>query len=411
MADRFDTFTARARLALMLAQDEAQRRNQIHIGTEHLLLALIEQPDGTLARLLDRLRVDIAAVRAAIEPDATSGDRTVLRAVGLTSNTKRSIEHAVAEARRLDHLAVDTDHLMLGLLHQEDAAAGALKAAGVSLANARAAIRDLQRTRVRSARLEFSSTPSPPPALLAWPYRLGEPHDALEAATRALRILHDTAGWLERDGLDEDAVALRDVQQQLARFVARDTRRLLATRSAAAGADAAGRLVLFGGPAGAGKSTLAAAWCATRPRAVHIELDAVRELIVAGRADPQGGGAIQAAQYALSVTASLQLAFVFQDAGYDVAVDDVIEPEPFAVFWRPALAGRAYQLVIVTPSLDTTLARAAARAKQVRPDIIRGQHAASLAWPVERRIDTTTLSTEQSLALIVQALTIRPAAG
>src|SRR5438132_6373942 len=66
-------------------------------------------------------------------------------------------------------------------------------------------------------------------------------------------------------------------------------------------------LVLFGGPAGAGKSTLAAAWCATRQRAVHIELDEVRHLIVAGRADPQQPGELAAEQYDLAVAGCLAL--------------------------------------------------------------------------------------------------------
>ena len=49
------------------------------------------------------------------------------------------------------------------------------------------------------------------------------------------------------------------------------------------------RLVLFGGPAGSGKSTLAKAWCATRERSAHIQLDEIRSLILAGYADPQVG--------------------------------------------------------------------------------------------------------------------------
>lgn len=47
-----------------------------------------------------------------------------------------------------------------------------------------------------------------------------------------------------------------------------------------------GRMVMFTGPAGAGKSTLARAWCATRPRAVDVELDEMRHLIVSCLADP-----------------------------------------------------------------------------------------------------------------------------
>ena len=54
-----------------------------------------------------------------------------------------------------------------------------------------------------------------------------------------------------------------------------------------------GILLLLGGPAGAGKSTIAQAWCAAQARAAHIELDEVRHLIVAGRADPQQPGSLQ----------------------------------------------------------------------------------------------------------------------
>ena len=69
-----------------------------------------------------------------------------------------------------------------------------------------------------------------------------------------------------------------------------------------------GRIVLLGGPAGAGKSTLAAAWCATRLRAVHIELDAVRNLIVSGGVDPQGDSPLADEQYSLCAFACCRLA-------------------------------------------------------------------------------------------------------
>jgi predicted kinase len=114
-------------------------------------------------------------------------------------------------------------------------------------------------------------------------------------------------------------------------------------------------LILFGGPAGAGKSTLARAWCATRPRAAHVELDEVRHLIVAGRADPQAPGAPQSEQYALSVRACCALARVFLEDAYDVAVDDVLEPAAFERYWRPHLAGMDWRLVVILPVLEEVL--------------------------------------------------------
>ena len=163
-------------------------------------------------------------------------------------------------------------------------------------------------------------------------------------------------------------------------------------------------IVLFGGPAGGGKSTLARAWCAARDRSAHVQLDDVREQIVFGLADPQSPGATQSEQYELSVAACCALARSFAGAGFDVAVDDVLPPVAYEAHWRPALAGLDVRIVIVVPSLDATLERARSREKRVREAIIREQHAASLAWPERHRIDTTGLSVEESLRLVEAAV-------
>jgi predicted kinase len=163
-------------------------------------------------------------------------------------------------------------------------------------------------------------------------------------------------------------------------------------------------LILFGGPADAGKSTLARAWCATRPRAVHVELDQVRHLIVAGRADPQQPGALQSEQYALSVRACCALARVFIESGYDVAVDDVLELPAFERYWRPLLGGLDWRPLIVLPSLEEVLRRSRRRAKRVLEAHSRAQHAACAAWPAEHRVDTTGLSLDRSLALVRAAV-------
>ena len=159
-------------------------------------------------------------------------------------------------------------------------------------------------------------------------------------------------------------------------------------------------LILFGGPAGAGKSTLARAWCATRQRAAHIELDEVRGLIVAGRADPQQPGSLQGEQYALSVRACCALARVFLDDGYDVAVDDVLEPAAFERYWRSLLDRLEWRLVVVLPTLEEVLRRSRGRAKRVLEEHSRAQHAACAAWPLEYRVDTTGLTVAEGLALV-----------
>ena len=166
-------------------------------------------------------------------------------------------------------------------------------------------------------------------------------------------------------------------------------------------AGANGVLVLFGGPAGAGKSTLARAWCETRARATHVELDEIRQLIVSGRADPQEQGERQASQYRLSVHATCALARAFTAGEFDVAIDDVFEPKAFDRYWRPLLDGLVWKLVVVLPTLDETLARSARREKRVRAEHIRTQHAACAEWDEAVRIDTTGLDPEESLALVL----------
>ena len=168
------------------------------------------------------------------------------------------------------------------------------------------------------------------------------------------------------------------------------------------------RLVLFAGPAGAGKSTLAAAWCRTRTRAVLVELDEVREGIVSGRADPRLPGDTQTIQYDLGVAACLALARVWLGGGYDVAITDVLDPEAYGRHWHGRLGGLDPRLVVVLPSLDVTLARAAARTKPVPLAISAAQHRASLGWHPALRIDTSNLDPAASLPFVIAALTRDP---
>jgi chloramphenicol 3-O-phosphotransferase len=156
-------------------------------------------------------------------------------------------------------------------------------------------------------------------------------------------------------------------------------------------------MVMFTGPAGAGKTTLARAWCATRSRAVHVELDEVRNLIVSGLVDPQTVGPVQAEQYGTSVAACCALVREFIRMGYDVAVDDAVDPGGFERYWLPHLESIKYSVVVVRPSLGAVLARGAGRSKRVRPDVVHDQYAAASRWPTERTIDTTEQSIEESL--------------
>ena len=164
------------------------------------------------------------------------------------------------------------------------------------------------------------------------------------------------------------------------------------------------QLVLFGGPARSGKSTLMKAWCATRKRSVHIELDEIRGLIVAGYGDPRIPGGVQREQAFLSIGACCALGREFLNAGYDVASDDVMFPGTFDTSWRSNLAGIEWRLVIIHPTLEETLARSSSREKSVPDHLIREQHQETSGWPERYKIDTTGLSIGDSLKLVEAAL-------
>jgi len=134
----FDKFTERARKVLSLAQEEAQRFQHNHIGTEHLLLGLVREGEGVAAKVLSNLGVELNKVRSAVEFIIGRGDRIVLGVSGLTPSAKKVIELAVDEARRLNHHYIGTEHLLLGLASEEKGiAAGVLESLGVNLEKVR----------------------------------------------------------------------------------------------------------------------------------------------------------------------------------------------------------------------------------------------------------------------------------
>ena len=132
--DRFDKFTDHARMALTLAQDEAQRFNHNYIGTEHLILGLLRVDGCVATRVLQNLGAEPSKVRTAVEFIIGRGDRPVVAEVGLTPRAKRVIELAIDEARRMDHHSIGTEHLLLGIVHEgQGIAAGVLESLGATL--------------------------------------------------------------------------------------------------------------------------------------------------------------------------------------------------------------------------------------------------------------------------------------
>src|ERR687892_1639129 len=138
----FDRFNDRAKRVLALSQDEAIRFNHNYIGTEHLLLGLVREGEGVAARVLDSLGVELSKVRTAVEFIIGRGDSTTSPSeITLSPRTKKVIELAIDEARKLGHSHVGTEHLLLGLVREgEGIASGVLESLGVSLDKVRSQV-------------------------------------------------------------------------------------------------------------------------------------------------------------------------------------------------------------------------------------------------------------------------------
>ena len=114
-------FTERARKVLALASQEASQYHHVGIGPEHLLLAILSEGEGIGARVLYRLQVQPARVREEIEAFYPVGERLADSGqIGMTTQGKESLELAVQEAQSLGHHYIGTEHLLLGLLRQEE---------------------------------------------------------------------------------------------------------------------------------------------------------------------------------------------------------------------------------------------------------------------------------------------------
>src|SRR5690242_12603130 len=117
-------FTERAQRVILIAQEEAKRLNHDYVGTEHILLGLIALGEGVAAQVLANLGVDLRRVRSEIEKIVgTGGNVMLLGEIPFTPRAKKVLEYAVEEAQHMGHSYVGTEHLLLGLIREEEGVA------------------------------------------------------------------------------------------------------------------------------------------------------------------------------------------------------------------------------------------------------------------------------------------------
>ncbi len=132
---------------MQLANQEAQRFNHEYIGTEHILLGLVKEGSGVAANVLKNLDIDLRKIRLEVEKivqTGPGGEQVVMGKLPHTPRAKKVIEYSIEEARNLNHNYVGTEHLLLGLLReQEGVAAQVLMNLGLKLEDVREEVLNL----------------------------------------------------------------------------------------------------------------------------------------------------------------------------------------------------------------------------------------------------------------------------
>jgi ATP-dependent Clp protease ATP-binding subunit ClpC len=120
----FERFTERAKQVVVLAQDEARALSHNYIGTEHILLGLLREEEGLAARVLESLDITVEEVRAQVARIIGPGDEPIVSGqIPFTPRAKKVLELSLREALSLKHNYIGTEHILLGLVRENEGVA------------------------------------------------------------------------------------------------------------------------------------------------------------------------------------------------------------------------------------------------------------------------------------------------
>jgi ATP-dependent Clp protease ATP-binding subunit ClpC len=119
----FERFTERAREVVVLAQEEARNLRDYHIGTEHILLGLLREEEGLAAMVLESLDITVEEVRAQVTRIVGQGDEVTTGQIPFTPRAKNVLDLGLREALSLGHNYVGTEHILLGLVRENEGVA------------------------------------------------------------------------------------------------------------------------------------------------------------------------------------------------------------------------------------------------------------------------------------------------
>jgi ATP-dependent Clp protease ATP-binding subunit ClpC len=140
----FERFTERARKVVVKAQDEARLLKQNYIGTEHILLGILDEQEGIAVKVLLEMGFSIEEIRMAVRAVVTEGSSESYEHIPFTPRAKKVLELSLREALQMGHNYIGTEHILLGLLREgEGVAARVLNSMGINLENTKEVIIDV----------------------------------------------------------------------------------------------------------------------------------------------------------------------------------------------------------------------------------------------------------------------------
>ncbi len=120
MPNKMERFSQQVRHVMSMAQQEAERLNHSHIGTEHLLIGLVCEENSIAKRVLEELGLDRHQITEIVERISPPTQRTPSSRLDLAADVKKTLELAIDEARRVGFHYIGTEHLLLGLVRTSD---------------------------------------------------------------------------------------------------------------------------------------------------------------------------------------------------------------------------------------------------------------------------------------------------
>ena len=124
----FERFTERARQVVVLAQEEARTLKHNYLGTEHILLGLLREEEGLAARVLEGLEITVEEVRSQVIRIVGAGEEVTSGQIPFTPRAKKVLELALREALSLGHNYIGTEHILLGLVRENEGVAARILA-------------------------------------------------------------------------------------------------------------------------------------------------------------------------------------------------------------------------------------------------------------------------------------------